>query len=295
MKMPFDQKFNKQQVTHDNGEIKNISRRSFVKTLGLTGGSLVLSVQFTSGCAADNKPLDKSSENKSFSPDVFLSIAPDGQVTIICHRSEMGQGIRSTLPLLVADELEADWARVTVEQGLGDAKYGSQNTDGSRSVRKNYLKLKQAGAMARTMLAQAAAQVWNIPVAQVTIQNHQALRQNSEETLNFSQLVAIAATFDLPERESLKLKTESEQRYIGKEDIKLLDGFKIVTGDTTFGFDVKLPGMKIALIKRPPVVFGKVKSFDATETLKIKGVVKVVELPALTPPAPPTPPGLPRD
>ncbi len=257
--------------------IKKISRRKFLQSTGLASGTLMLGVQFA--------PVMAASKDSSlhFAPDVFVSMDETGQVTIISHRSEMGQGIRSTLPLLVADEMEADWSRVTVEQALGDAKYGSQNTDGSRSVRKNYQKLKEAGAIMRTMLQQAAAKVWDIPVDQVVIENHHA--KHDQQELDFKELVKIASKLDVPDRASLKLKTEAEQKYVGKPGMKLLDGQDIVTGKAVFGFDVELEGMKTAVIARPPVVFGQVKSYDASETMKIPGVVKVMELPALTPPA----------
>ncbi|TQV85048.1 xanthine dehydrogenase family protein molybdopterin-binding subunit [Aliikangiella coralliicola] len=260
--------------------IKNVSRRHFLKGLGIASSSMVLGIQLSPALAAA-----ENNNEDLFSPDVFVSIATDGQVTIICHRSEMGQGIRSTLPLLVADELEADWKRVTVEQAIGDQKYGSQNTDGSRSVRKNYQKLKEAGAIARTMLQQAAAKTWKVKPSVVTIKNHAARLKDSTQSLDFSELVSIAATMPVPERSSLKLKTEKEQRYIGKDNIPLVDGKAFVTGRATFGFDVDIDDMKVAVIARPPVVFGKVKSFDARETLEVPGVIKIVELPAITPPA----------
>jgi len=256
--------------------IKKINRRQFLKGTGLASGTLMLGVQFSPLMAKHHEALN-------FAPDVFVSMDETGQVTIISHRSEMGQGIRSTLPLLVADELEADWDRVTVKQALGDAKYGSQNTDGSRSVRKNFQKLKEAGAIMRTMLQQAAAQVWSVPVDQVRIEHHQA--HHNDEALDFKELVKIASKLDVPERTSLKLKTEAEQKYVGKPGMALLDGKDIITGKAVFGFDVQLEGMKIAVIARPPVVFGTVKSVDDSETLKVPGVVKVVQLPSLTPPA----------
>ncbi len=256
--------------------IKKISRRKFLQGTGLVSGTLILGVQFSPALASSDEPLN-------FSPDVFVSMDETGQVTIISHRSEMGQGIRSTLPLLVADEMNANWDRVTVKQALGDEKYGSQNTDGSRSVRKNYQKLKEAGAIMRTMLQQAAAQVWAVGADQVGIENHQAI--HNDQKLDFKDLVKIASKLEVPARESLKLKTEAEQNYIGKPNMQNLDGHQIVTGQAEFGFDVELEGMKIAVIARPPVVFGKVKSYDASETMKVPGVIKVVELPALTPPA----------
>lgn len=258
--------------------IKKINRRKFLQGTGLASGALVLAIQFKPAFA-------DSSGSIHFAPDVFVAMDETGQVTIISHRSEMGQGIRSTLPLLVADEMEADWGRVTVKQALGDAKYGSQNTDGSRSVRKNYLKLKEAGAIMRTMLQQAAAQIWDIPIEKVKIHNHQALNLTNKQHIDFAKLVKVASKLTAPERSSLILKSEDEQRYVGKENMKNLDGQAIVDGSATFGFDVDIPGMKTAVIARPPVVFGTVKSFDASETMKVPGVVKVVEMPALTPPA----------
>ncbi|MCX7552580.1 molybdopterin-dependent oxidoreductase [Marinicella sp. S1101] len=256
--------------------IKKLSRRKFLQGTGLASGTLMLGVQFSPALANPASKLE-------FKPDVFVSMDETGQVTIISHRSEMGQGIRSTLPLLVADELEADWNRVTVKQALGDAKYGSQNTDGSRSVRKNYQKLKEAGAIMRTMLQQAAAQVWSVDPAQVQIENHQATYQ--DQNLDFKDLVKIASKLEVPARDSLRLKTEAEQKYVGKPNMANIDGQAIVTGTAEFGYDVDIEGMKVAVIARPPVVFGKVKSYDAVEALKVPGVLKVIELPTLKPPA----------
>ncbi len=256
--------------------IKKLSRRKFLQSTGLASGSLMLGVQFSPALAQSDEPFN-------FKPDVFVSMDESGQVTIISHRSEMGQGIRSTLPLLVADELEADWNRVTVKQALGDVKYGSQNTDGSRSVRKNYQKLKEAGAIMRTMLQQAAAQVWSVDASHVTIKNHQAKYQN--QVMDFKDLVKVASKLSVPERSTLRLKTEAEQRYVGQPDMANIDGHEIVTGKAMYGFDVDIEDMKVAVIARPPVVFGKVKSYDAVDTIKVPGVLKVIEMPTLKPPA----------
>jgi isoquinoline 1-oxidoreductase subunit beta len=268
---------------HQGSVIKNVTRRGFLKATGLASSSLVLGVQLSSIQAATSTHAHPS--DKDFAPDVFISMDKKGTVYIVCHRSEMGQGIRSSLPLLVADEMECDWDRVVVKQGLGDAKYGSQNTDGSRSVRRFYYRLKEAGATARTMLQMAAARVWKVKPTSVTIYNHQAKLKGSSQVLDFSKLVEIAATLKVPEKSALKLKKESEHRYVGKDNIKLLDGKDIVTGKARFGYDVEIEGMKYAVIARPPVVFGKVKSFDASEAMKVPGVLKVIKLPALNPPA----------
>ncbi|MCJ8272287.1 MAG: molybdopterin-dependent oxidoreductase, partial [Psychrosphaera sp.] len=135
----------------DTGKIQNISRRRFIQSITAVAGTFVLGVQLP-------VPAMASTLSDTFNPDVFISVAADGLVTIISHRSEMGQGIKSTLPLLIADEMEADWDRVKIEQAVADQKYGSQNTDGSRSVRKNYQRLRQAGATARLMVLQAPEQ-----------------------------------------------------------------------------------------------------------------------------------------
>lgn len=268
--------------------IKNLSRRQFVKQIGVASSSLVLGIQFSHS----SKAVAKSSNNliqkngsPNFSPDVFISIDSKGTVTIISHRSEMGQGILSSLPRLVADEMECDWNRVVVKQGLGDAKYGSQNTDGSRSVRRFYFRLKEAGATARTMLQMAAAKVWKVKPASISIVNHQARLAGSSQTLDFSQLVEIAATLPVPEKSTLVLKKPQQHRYVGKQNMSLINAKEMVTGKAIYGFDIEMPELKYCVIARPPVLFGKVKSYDAKEALKVPGVLQVVELSALTPPA----------
>jgi len=256
--------------------IENLSRRNFLKGLGITGTGMVLGIQFTSAA---------SSGHINFSPDVFISMGEDGTVSIICHRSEMGQGIRSSSPLLIADEMEADFSRVVVEQALADPKYGSQNTDGSRSIRLFYHRYKQAGATARTMLQHAAAKIWQVEADKVKIHHHKALLKGQDQSLDFADLVSVAATLAVPDKDSLVLKKDSEYRYVGKDNISLIDGKDIATGQAIYGFDVQLDELRIAVIERPPVLFGKVKSYDDTDCLKVRGVEKVVELPALKPPA----------
>ena len=280
----FEQDFSPQTNSNNQSVIKKMTRRSFIKASGLASSGLILGMQFS--CAdTKNVTKDTTSLEQAFSPDVFISMDEKGTVTIICHRSEMGQGIRSSLPMLVADEMECDWNRVVVKQALGDAKYGSQNTDGSRSVRRFYYRLKEAGATARTMLQNAAAQVWKVKPTQVEIFNHQAKLTGSSQVLDFSELVEIAAGMSIPEKSSLKLKTESEHRYVGKENMSNIDGKDIVTGKAVYGFDVEIDNMKYAVIARPPVLFSHVESYDAEEALKVPGVIKIIEMPSLSPPA----------
>jgi len=283
----LNQNFNSRDIEISGSSIiQNLSRRNFVKGIGLASSGLVIGMQFlTVNATQENNVQSSDGTSNQFSPDVFISIDEKGTVTIISHRSEMGQGVRSSLPLLVADEMECDWDRVVVKQAISDAKYGSQNTDGSRSVRRFYYRLKEAGATARTMLQYAAAQIWKVKPQQVTIYNHQAKLAKSSQVLDFSQLVKIAASLPVPDKSSLKLKTEAEHRYVGKENMKILDAKEMVTGKAIYGYDVELPDMKYSVIARPPVLFGKVKSYDATETLKVAGVIKVIEMPPLSAPA----------
>ena len=214
-------------------------------------------------------------------PLAFVSIAPDGTVTIVCHRSDMGQGVRTGMPLIVADELEADWARVKVAQATGDeVKYGNQDTDGSRSTRHFFVPMRQAGAAARMMLEEAAAKRWGVEVSDVEAKNHEVVQKSTGQTLGYGELAADASKLTVPPTDSLRLKDPSQFRYIGKEGTNIVDGFNITTGRAIYGQDVRLPGQKYAVVARPAVMGGKVASYDATETKKVPGVVQIVEIPA---------------
>jgi isoquinoline 1-oxidoreductase beta subunit len=166
--------------------IQNVSRREFLSVLGISGGGLVLGLSAKPGWAAAAE-----AATGAFAPNVFVSIDPTGLVTIVCHRSEMGQGVRTAMPMVVADELEADWARVVIAQADGDAKYGDQNTDGSRSGRRELLPLRQAGAAARAMLEAAAAQQWQVPASEVQARNHAVVHAPSGRTLDFGALATV--------------------------------------------------------------------------------------------------------
>ena len=217
---------------------------------------------------------------------LFVSIGADGIVTIVAHRSEMGQGVRTSLPMVVADELEADWSRVRVLQAQGDQeKYGNQNTDGSRSMRHSFGPMRQVGATARLMLETAAAARWNVPVAEVETKNHELVHKPSGRKLGFGDVAADAAKLPLPAREAIRLKTPQQFRYIGKDSTRGIDLHDIVTGNTQYGIDTRLEGMVYAVIARPPVFGGKLASVDSSEALKIPGVIRVVELKGSPPPA----------
>src|SRR6185312_5780667 len=220
-------------------------------------------------------------------PHIFVSIGQDGIVTIVAHRAEMGNGAaRTTLPLIVADELDADWARVRVVQSPGDEEtYGNQDTDGSRSVRHFIQPMRQVGAGARKMLETAAAKRWGVDANEVQARFHEVVHTPSGKKLGYGELAADAAALPAPALDTLKLKEPSAFRYIGKGNVQIVDLFDITTGNTTYGQDVKLPGLKYAVIARTPVVGGKVASFDAAPAMKGPGVVKVVPIESTPAPA----------
>ena len=203
---------------------------------------------------------------------------PNGQVVITAHRSEMGTGSRTSLPLVVAEELDVDWKTVRVEQAIGDTKYGSQNTDGSCSVRDFVEAMRQAGATARLMLERAAAQKWGVPAGEVSLRMGKVTHAASNRSAALGELVPIAATLPVPAKGDLRFKKPEEYRYIGK-DVAAVDQHNIVTGKAVFGMDAKRPGMLYAAVERPPVYDSKVKTFDDSEALKVKGVQKTVQLP----------------
>ena len=198
-------------------------------------------------------------------PRVFVSIAPDGIVTIVGHRAEMGTGVRTSLPLIVAEEMEADWSRVRVQQAPGDeVKYGNQDTDGSRSTRHYLIPMRQIGAAARSMLEAAAAKRWGVPATEVKAVNHEVVhsRQRTEARLRRSGRRCRQGIGAWHRR--LKLKEPKDFRYLGKGKIGIVDLTDITVGKAHYGTDTRLPGMKYAVIARPPVTGGKLKSFDAT-------------------------------
>jgi isoquinoline 1-oxidoreductase beta subunit len=269
--------------------IENVSRRSFLAGTAAVGGLALAAHVFPAMAqkARDTKKYgaDAMPHGTVNDPHVFVSIADDGTVTIICHRSEMGQGVRTGIPLILADELEADWTRVKVAQAPGDeVKYGNQDTDGSRSTRHFMQPMRECGAAARMMLEAAAAKRWGIDPSEVTAENHEVLHKASGRRLGYGELAREASAMPVPVPDKLKLKDASQFRYIGK-DTPIVDGFEITTGRAMYGTDTRLPGMKYAVIARPPVYGGKVKSVDAAEAMKVAGVEKIVQIEGTPPPS----------
>ena len=248
---------------------RHLDRRSFLAALGLSTGGLLLAGNGVAWAAGTRRPL---------APNVFVHLAPNGQVTIVCHRTEMGQGVRSTLPALIADELGADVAAIRIVQADGDEKYGDQNTDGSSSVRKRFQDLRVAGATARVMLETVAARRLGVPAGELVTEGGHVNHPPSKRSLAFAELVTDAAALEPPAKPALKPR--AQHRHIGSRNFTLVDGPDLVTGKAVFGSDVKLPGLLTAVVLHPPTAGGELKRYDATKALAIDGVKQVVELPA---------------
>jgi isoquinoline 1-oxidoreductase beta subunit len=255
-----------------------LSRRHFLSTV--SAGSIVLMARLGNG--QDVQVATASAvDPEAFNPDLFLQIAPDGTVTIVAHRSEMGTGIRTSLPRVVADELEADWDRCVIDQAIGNKELGSQNTDGSNSIVHFFDRMRVAGATARTMLERAAAKQWNVSAEECQGRLHQVVHTKSDRRADYGDLVAIAKTLEVPQESELKMKPSSQWRYVGK-DAPITDLDQIVTGKAIYGIDARMENQLFAVIARPPVVGGKVKSFDASATKEVPGVVEVIEIPGFS-------------
>jgi len=251
-----------------------LGRRPFLAGVGLALGGLALEATASTAHAVLADPAGRS----AFSPNVFVHIAPDGWVTVVCHRSEMGQGIRSSLPVLLADELGADMAKVKVAQADGDSVYGDQNTDGSSSIRGHFDVMRRVAATARTMLVNAAAKQWGVKPDGCVAKNHRVVHTASGRSLEFGALVAFAKKEPIPKAEAVRLRPEAELLHVGQE-LPHLDAPAFVDGTAQFGADVSVPGMLIAVIERPPVVGGRVLGFDRDAALAVPGVRHVVQLP----------------
>lgn len=258
-----------------NQNVRRVSRRGFLEGVA-SAGALLLGARVI--------PQDLGAAPTPWKPSVYLAINPDGTVITVAHRSEMGTGIRTVLPMVLADELDADWKYVMIEQATGDTKYGSQNTDGSCSIRDFVDAMHEAGATARLMLERAAAQKWKVPAAECRAKMHEVVHAASGRKAGYGELATLAAQQAVPKKDELKFRPASEYRYIGKDDIHMWDRHHIVLGKSIFGVDAKMPGMVHASIERCPVYGGTLKSLDDSEALKVKGVQRVLKIDAFKPP-----------
>jgi isoquinoline 1-oxidoreductase subunit beta len=264
-------------------QIENVSRRGFLKGL-VSAGALVLGARlYPKLLWAQGLPKGTQADLATLHANVFVGIDTDGTVYIVAHRSEMGTGIRTSLPVVVADELDADWKRVKIDQAIGDPRYGDQNTDGSHSIRSFFAVMREAGATARLMLMQAAAQQWGVSPAECASDLHTIVHRPTGRRLGYGELAPVAAKLPVPQKEELQLKTRSAWRYIGK-GTPSYDLADLCTGKAIFGMDARMEGMVYASIEHPPVLGGKVKSYDETAALQVAGVRQTVALDPFQPP-----------
>jgi len=253
-----------------------MERRDFIKVSIAASGGLLIGFHFS----GINALAAQSSTARTFMPNAFVRIGTDDRVTVIVNHSEMGQGVYTSLPMLLAEELDADWTKVGYESAPVDAKYnhpafGMQMTGGSSSVWSGLEQFRQAGAAARAMLVAAAAQQWNVEAAACRTESGAVL--NGSRKLTYGQLVDAAAKQTPPTK--VQLKDPKTFTLIGKP-VKRLDTPEKLNGKAEFGIDVKLPGMLTAVIARPPIFGAKMKSFDDSRARSMPGVRKVVAFPA---------------
>jgi isoquinoline 1-oxidoreductase beta subunit len=257
--------------------IQYVSRRGFLKGVA-SAGAFVLCVRiFPESLHAEGLPGNARVDHAVLHPGVYVGIDTNGTVYIIAHRSEMGTTSRTSVPMILADELDADWKRVKLEQAIGDDRYGSQNTDGSHSIREFYEPMRQAGATARMMLTQAAANQWGVPSSECKADLHTIVHAATGRRLGYGELASAAAKLPVPNASELKFKPKSAWRYIGKGSPSY-DLSDVVTGKAVYGMDARMDRMVYASIQHPPVLGGKVKSFDDKETLKVAGVTQTVSI-----------------
>jgi len=261
----------------------SLSRRRFLGGVLSAGAFVVASRVVPDELLAQDAVFRTKADAAPLHPSVYLGIEPDGTVFIVTHRSEMGTGIRTSLPLVAADELDASWDRVRIEQGVGDTRYGDQNTDGSRSIRDFYDAFRVAGASAKSMLISAAATQWSVPASECTAVNHEIVHAKSGKKIGYGALVPAAAKLPVPAKDSLTFKPKTAWKFVGKER-QIYDLTAITTGAAPFGLDVYRPGMVFASIEHPPVLGGTIKGLDDKEALTVKGVQRTVALDTVKPP-----------
>jgi isoquinoline 1-oxidoreductase subunit beta len=237
-----------------------LSRREFVGAGLAAGAGLVIGFYLPHG---------RESGKESFSPNAYLRIAPDDKVTIVVARSEMGQGIRTALPMILAEELEADWKQIEIEQAGASTLFGDQTTGGSASIRTTWDPMRKAGAIAREMLISAAALTWGVPRSGCAAENGRIKHAASNRSLSYGELVGKAATLPIPS--DVSLKQSKDYKIVGQR-LARVDSPAKVMGKAVFGIDLRIPGMKYAVLSRCPVIGGKVSGFDDKESKKISGV-----------------------
>lgn len=241
-----------------------LNRRSFLKLTGLAGGGFALA--FHTGEA-----LADTDAGAIFAPNAYVRIGQDNIITLFAKNPEIGQGVKTSLPMIVAEELDADWAMVKCEQAAIASAYGQQMAGGSRSIPANWDTLRTAGATARAMLVSAAARKWNVAESELTTEKSFVIHARSRKRTSYGELAELAAALPVPAEGTVRLKTRDQYRLLGAR-IPGVDNKAIVTGRPLFGIDQKIPGMVYAVFERCPAHGGKVKSANVDDIRKLPGV-----------------------
>jgi isoquinoline 1-oxidoreductase beta subunit len=258
-----------------------LDRRAFLRLGAVAGGGLLLAVDSLSCSSVGKRAAERGTP---FTPNAFLRLDPDGTLTLVVGRQEMGQGVRSGLPRIVAAEMDADWSRVRLEQGDFDEKYGDQYAGGSNSTQHDFTRLRQAGAVARWLLLSAAAHEWQVPVTDLRTESGR-ITHGSGRTASYGELAAAARA--LAERQPALLADAAKAPLRDLQDLTLLgkrmrqlDVPDIVTGRIRFGLDARVPGMRYAVVARSPTLGARVRAVDDKEARAVSGVSAVVPIDA---------------
>ncbi|MEP6881449.1 MAG: molybdopterin cofactor-binding domain-containing protein, partial [Dokdonella sp.] len=267
-------------MTRDPGDLSQPSRRRFLGTTASLAGGLVIACFVPFGRGRLFAQEGAVPAVPTMDPNAFVRIGSDNTITILIKHSEMGQGVATSLPMVVAEELDCDWSKVRMEnapnaQVYANSAFGIQGTGGSTSTLESFDQMRQAGAMARAMLVEAAAQKWKVDASACHTENGFVI--SGAHKASYGELAGAAAKLKAPAK--VTLKDPSKWSLIGKPT-RRIDSLAKVTGTAGFGMDVKRPGLLTGVIARAPVFGGKVKSFDASKAKAIAGVVDVVQVPS---------------
>ncbi|MGV3595758.1 MAG: molybdopterin cofactor-binding domain-containing protein [Sediminibacterium sp.] len=248
----------------------SVSRRNFLRVSMIAGGGMLVGFS-----ALSNSETGENTEATPFSPNAYIKISPDGKISLMSPNPEIGQGVKTSLVMLIAEEMNVDWQTIDVEIAPLDAKYGSQTTGGSGAIRSRYAPLRQAGATAKAMLMSAAADTWGVAVTDCYAEKGFVIHKSSGKKLSYGELATKAAGMPVPT--NVPLKDPKDFTIIGTR-VKDVDAKAIVTGKPLFGIDTRKEGMLYAVVARPPAHGKKLQSFDDSAALKVNGVKKVVQV-----------------